>query len=121
MLTAGLGRDVVAGGSGADLFAFHDGDFGGSTTSTADRILDFNAAQGDRIHLGSVDAKSGTPANDAFSFIGAASFSGMAGQLRTFQHAGDTFFAGDLNGDSSADFMVRVVGSHTLTAGNFVL
>ena len=45
----------------------------------------------------------------------------MAGQLRNFQQAGDTFFAGDLNGDSSADFMVRVVGLHTLTAGNFVL
>ena len=42
-------------------------------------------------------------------------------QLRYFQQAGDTFFAGDLNGDSTADFMVRVVGLHTLTAGNFVL
>jgi len=122
MLIGGAGRDIFNGGSGADLFNFQAvADFGGATTSTADRILDFNAAEGDRIHLGAVDAKTGTPANDAFSFIGTAAFGGMAGQLRYFQQAGDTFFAGDTNGDSAADFMVRVVGTHTLTAGNFVL
>ena len=40
----------------------------------------------------------------------------MAGQRRYFQQASDTFFAGDLDGDSTADFTVRVVGIHTLAA-----
>ena len=112
----------MTGGLGADLLIFQTvADFGGNTTSTADRILDFSAAESDRFHLSAIDANANTAANDAFSFIGTAAFSSAAGQLRTFQQAGDTFFAGDLNGDSSADFMVRVVGSHTLTAGNFVL
>jgi len=112
----------MTGGLGADLFHFQTvADFGGNTTSTADRILDFSAAQGDRFHLSAIDANANTAANDAFSFIGTASFSGAAGQLRYFQQSGDTFFAGNTNGDSGADFMVRVVGTHTLTAGNFVL
>ena len=121
-LIGGAGRDIMTGGLGTDLFVFQTvADFGGNTTSTADRILDFSAAGGDRFHLSSIDANTNTAANDAFAFIGTAAFSGVAGQLRTFQQSGDTFFAGDLNGDSTSDFMVRVVGSHTLTAGNFVL
>jgi len=121
-LIGGAGRDVATGGLGADLFTFQTvADFGGSTTSTADRILDFSAAQADRFHLSAVDANANTAANEAFGFIGTAAFSGAAGQLRYFQQAGDTFFAGDTNGDRAADFMVRVVGLHTLTAGNFVL
>ena len=115
-------RDIMTGGLGADLLIFQTvADFGGNTTSTADCFLDFGAAQGNRLHLSAIDADANTAASDEFTFIGTAAFSGVAGQLRYFQQAGDTFFAGDLNGDSSADFMVRVVGSHTLTAGNFVL
>ena len=112
----------MTGGLGADLLIFQTvADFGGNTTSTADCFLDFGAAQGNRLHLSAIDANANTAANDEFTFIGTAAFSGVAGQLRYFQQAGDTFFAGDLNGDSSADFMVHVVGLHTLTAGNFVL
>ena len=103
----------MTGGLGADLFTFQTvADFGGNTTSTGDRILDFSAAESDLFDLSAVDA---------FTFIGTADFSGVAGQLRTFQQAGDTYFAGDLTGNSTADFMVRVDGLHILTAGNFAL
>ena len=43
---------------------FREGDFGGATASTGDRIEDF--ALGDRISLSPVDANTGAAGNQAF-------------------------------------------------------
>ena len=119
----GADRDVLYGNAGADTFAFRDGDFGGATTSTADRIADFSQADGDRIRLSYVDANSanGNATNEAFHFIGTNVFSHNAGELRYQEISGDTYVSGDTNGDGVADFMIRLDGSHALTASDFVL
>jgi len=49
---------------------------------TADRMLDFSAAQADRFHLSAIDANTGTAANEAFSFIANTAFSGAAQEMR---------------------------------------
>ena len=120
VLTGGIGTDVVTGGAGADQFLFDDGHMLNSI-ATADRITDFTAAQLDRIDLLQIDADSSTGADDSFTFIDTAAFSGVAGQLRTFTNAGNTFIAGDVNGDGVGDFLIRLDGIVTLNAGNFVL
>ena len=48
----------------------------------ADRITDFSHAQADRIDLSAIDASTGAAGDQAFSFIGAGLYTGVAGQLR---------------------------------------
>ena len=119
-LRGGTGTDDLDGGLGADRFIFDDGEFGGTSRSTADYIADFYRSEGDRIDLALVDARTGG-VDDAFTFIGTASFSGSAGQLRYFRSDGDTFVAGDVNGDRVADFLILVEGTHALVETDFVL
>ena len=122
-LQGGAGRDTMSGGGGADRFAFGSGDFSGATPSTADRILDFSHAQGDRIDLKLVDANStnGSSTNEAFSWTGTDSFHQKPGELRYQQINGNTYIFGDVNGDGSADFCIQLGGLHALGAGDFLL
>jgi serralysin len=97
-LNGGAGNDVLTGGQHNDVFAFTE--IGGN-----DRIRDFRHGA-DKIDLSAIDAVAGGGDN-AFSFIGASAFSGVAGQLRAFTASGNTFIAGDVNGDGIADFTIQ--------------
>ena len=76
--------------------------------------MDF--ASGDRIDLTGMEAETGT----AFNFIQAAAFSGTAGEVRQFSSGGSTYLAGDVDGNSTEDFQIRLTGAHTLTDASFV-
>ena len=113
------GVDHLFGGADADRFFFIAGETG-TTLATADRIRDFSRGQGDRIDLTGFDAVAGG-ADDAFRFIGSGAFTGSAGELRAAVSAGQTLVSGDTDGDGVADFLIRLDGVHTLTAGDFIL
>ena len=113
--------DRFYGGAGADTFLFRDGDFAGKTSSTADRIHDFNQSEGDKVDLSNVDANTLLASDQDFSFIGSSGFGHHAGELRTYQSAGVTYLAGDTNGDGTADFVIRIDGLHAITAADLVL
>jgi Ca2+-binding RTX toxin-like protein len=121
VISGGAGKDLLTGGTGADRFAY------ASTTESvvganADRIADFSHAQGDRIDLSLIDANTGAPGDQAFSFIGAGLYTGVAGQLRAAVTApGVTTIAGDVNGDSVSDFHIQLTGALALVAADFVL
>ena len=55
--------------------------------------------------------------NNTFVFIGEAEFSNTAGQLRFTEG----LLAGDINGDGTADFEIRLTGVATLSAANILL
>ena len=121
-LIGGTGRDSLTGGKGSDTFVFDDPDFGGRTTTSADRIVDFSRAEGDRIDLKLVDANAANGATDnAFTFIGTKAFSKVPGELRYAQSSGNTYVSGDTDGNGTADFMIRLDGLHTLVSTDFVL
>jgi serralysin len=114
------GKDTLSGGAGADRFyyvALTDSVVG----ANADLITDFSHAQSDRIDLAGIDASTAVAGNQAFTFIGAAAFSGVAGQLRYASSGGVTTVAGDVNGDSVSDFHIQLTGTIALVAGDFVL
>ena len=120
-LRGGSGRDVMTGGDDGDRYIFDDGDFGGKTGLTADRITDFSQAQGDKINLAPTDANTTLDGDQAFTFIGTGAFTHTAGELRYQQSGSDTYVLGDQNGDSLVDFAIKVDGLVAFTAGDFIL
>ena len=121
VITGARGADDLQGGGGADTFVFDDPDFGGFGASICDRIIDFSRTEGDIIDLGLVDANVALSADQAFAFLGTASFTGTAGELRYQQAGGNTYVYGDTDGDGAADFMIRLDGAHTPVGGDFIL
>jgi serralysin len=114
ILRGGFGPDEMFGGTGSDRFMF--GLVWESTAWIPDRIGDFSSAEFDLIDLAAIDANTLVGGNQAFNYIGAAAFSGLAGELR---YAGG-ILDGDVNGDALSDFRVQV-GVAALAVADFVL
>jgi serralysin len=114
VLIGGAGRDVLTGGTGRDVFRFV------SPTETAtgthrDTIRDFELNV-DRIDLSAIDASVLSAGNNAFRFIGAAQFSGAAGELRY----ADGIISGNIDRDLAAELQIQVDVS-LLSANSFLL
>jgi Ca2+-binding RTX toxin-like protein len=118
LLVGGSGGDTLEGGAGADIFRI--GGYETGLGSDADTILDFEVGV-DSIDLSGWDPDIWTPGDQAFSFIGTLAFSSTAGELRYSSVGSDTLIEGDMNGDGTADFEILLIGSHVLTASDFVL
>lgn len=119
VLRGGTGFDVLLGGAGNDKFDW-DSIAESGLGATRDQVLDFTSGK-DRLDLTGIDARAGTSANDAFTFIGTSAFSGVAGELR-YELAngtgGDfTLVQVDVNGDGAADFEIALVGHTTALQG----
>jgi serralysin len=120
LIVGGSGIDLLTGGLGADRFMFNPGHLGGGLSVT-DRIRDFSQAQGDTIDLHYMDADSSAAGIQAFAWIGAAAFSGIAGELRSEIVGRTTTVDGDTDGDGAADFALWLTGQVGLNAWDFVL
>ncbi len=117
-LIGGAGTDTLTGGRGkgmSDTFIFRSAAEAG-IGKARDVITDFRHGD-DRIDIARIDADSTTPGNQAFTFIGAAGFSGEAGQLRS---AGSVV-SGDIDGDGAADFQIGNTRADILTEIDFIL
>lgn len=106
------GDDILTGGAGLDEFRFFQ-------NSGNDEITDFVSGS-DKIHLTEIDANTGLAGNQAFTFIGNAAFSNVAGQLRTYSQGGDNYIAGDTNGDGTADFTINVNSANVVVTDFFL-
>ena len=118
-LVGGLGNDILKGGDGADRFVFNEPS--DSASGTADLVFDFNAFDGDKIDVSTIDANSWTLEDDAFAFIGDNAFSGTAGEMRFADGSYYSVLEGDLNGDGEADFGFGLLGVGAITAEDIIL
>ena len=135
-LSGGKGADKVMGGAGSDKITGGDAQdqlYGGTDTardvfifaavndsdtgSTRDKIIDFTSGIDD-IDLKQIDANTATSANDSFAFAGAKP---AAHSIWAKPSGSDVIVYGDVNGDKTADFSIRVVGLSALEAGDFIL
>ncbi|WP_199229397.1 M10 family metallopeptidase C-terminal domain-containing protein, partial [Azospirillum sp. TSO22-1] len=116
-LRGGLGADSLYGGTGADVFVYASLQDSGTD---ADAIRDFSLTELDRIDLSAIDANALTADNDAFSYIGTAAFTGVAGQLRC-EVGTNTWIRADVNGDGVSDLNIMLAGAYTLSASTFTL
>lgn len=125
ILIGGLGTDKMGGGFGSDKFVFELRTEAG-LGARADTILDF-ARGWDKIDLAGMDAKEGVFGDQSFKFLGKAGAFSDVGQLRfwTYDVAGTandyTLVSGNVVGDKTADFSIRLAGLHSLQATDFVL
>lgn len=119
-LSGGAGKDTLIGGAGKDTFEFSGTDALGAG-ATADRIVDFRRGD-DRIDVQFIDANEATATDEAFTYIGAARFSG-AGQIRAIQNGADTLIEFNTNvlGGSEGQLFLSNFTAATLTGADFVL
>jgi hypothetical protein len=115
----GGGLDSVTGGGGLDVFRFLPAAIG-LAAANATTMEDFSRTLGEVLDLSAIDAVAGG-ADNAFSFINTAAFSGVAGQLRWQSEGAVQRVQGDVNGDRIADLTLLVRAAGPLDAGWFVL
>ncbi|MDB5472616.1 MAG: hypothetical protein JWR84_4176 [Caulobacter sp.] len=111
ILIGGLGKDTLTGGLGKDSFNYTL--TSESAAGAADRILDFNASQGDKLSVKGVDADVNLAGDQAFAFV--AAFDHHAAQAVRAYDAGLnlTTLSFDTNGDAVADMVIELNGNVT--------
>ncbi len=119
-IDGGAGKDTMTGGADKDTFEFRFLTDFNATRATADVITDFDRAAGEKIQINLIDANTNTPGDDDFEWIAGNSFSGTAGELRFQQVGSSTFVEGDVNGDGSADLVIKLNGLVALTSNSFI-
>lgn len=108
-LHGGAGRDTLTGGADADLFVFNsvaDSQHGASR----DTITDFQVGV-DLIDLSAI--------MNGLTFIGAASYSNTAGEVR-YNSAVDRLYI-DSDGDGASEFSIDFDGNPALTGADLIL
>jgi Ca2+-binding RTX toxin-like protein len=119
-LIGGLGKDTLTGGVGSDLFKFISLNDSSPLPKQVDTITDFNHAQGDKIDLSDIDAKTEVEGDQAFTYIGTIAFSTDAtGQLRLDPKTGILY--GSTNADVAPEFAILLSGIKNLVPEDFVL
>ena len=118
VLNGGAGADNLTGGAGADKFSFSA--VTDSTPLNSDHVQDFVHGT-DIIDLSAIDANSSKNKDQAFGFSGPNN-QVVANSVTWFEDSGNTFVQANVNGDTTADLVIVLVGiSHNLSASDFAL
>jgi Ca2+-binding RTX toxin-like protein len=122
------GADTLWGGSGSDLFFFtgtQDSPYSGLPGDTADMIMDFDAAEGDKIHLASIAQELSPYLLETADPSTDPSFT--AGSIAVSHLYDDTYIqintidADNAEGFDAPEMVIVLAGWHDLTVDDFVL
>jgi Ca2+-binding RTX toxin-like protein len=121
-LIGGLGNDILTGGGGADTFLVRQESVYSSAvpagrTLESDTIGDYAIGQ-DIIDLSAIDAVAGGVDN-TFTLVGA--FTNQAGQMTLKFAGGTTLLSLDIDGDSKADYQLKINGNVTADTAGWLL
>ena len=118
VLNGGAHADNLTGGAGADKFSLSA--VTDSTSLNSDHVQDFVHGT-DIIDFSAIDANLSKKGDQAFGFSGSNN-KAVANSVTWFESSGHTIVQGDVNGDTTADLVITLVGiNHNLTASDFVL
>jgi Ca2+-binding RTX toxin-like protein len=121
ILDGGTGTDFLAGGTGGDKFVWASVEDTSVDANAADVLDDFDYAEGDRIDLSLIDADVYAAGNQAFTFIGAAPFSGTPGEINYVEVDGNTVIQLQTGTSADVEAVIRFNGSFAPEASWFVL
>ena len=119
-LSGGLGADILTGGAGADTFMYFSTSESEPSGLWGDSITDFSFLEGDRIDVQAIDAVLMTAADEAFAFIGSATFSN-SGQIRSFLNGFLRTIEFNIDSGLEADMVIQVTASSSANSSWFIL
>jgi hypothetical protein len=120
-IRGGQDADLLAGGAGSDRFTYWFTAQSGVLADTRDLITDFVHLE-DRIDVHHIDAGAVSASDDAFTFIGTASFT-AEGKIRAVQAGDFTILEFNTEGSDTAEMTIVLAGvtASILTAQDFIL
>jgi len=118
VIIGGTGNDLLRGGLGADSFRVL-GESMRRPILENDQIFDFSTAEGDILDLSAIDANSLLAGEQAFSLVSV--FSKQAGQMTMSFSGGVTLIRLDVNGDTKADYQLKINGDVTGDSAGWML
>lgn len=119
VIDGGGGLDCITGGLGRDVFLFFDTALSAMVTVTDfTRIVDGDI---EKFDVSGIDADRLIAGDQSFRFIRNNVFGDTAGELRLEQQGTDVLIEGDVDGASTADFSLLVLGQTEALKGWFVL
>jgi len=126
-IIGGAGRNVLTGGLDNDFFKFTAMNEMPLSEANTDLISDCKRGQ-DKIDLSTIDASTVLTTDDAFIFRGSKEFKeNNAGEInfKKFDNKGTangyTLVYIDTDTDRAAEGVIKVMGLHNFTAGDFIL
>lgn len=120
-IIGGIDVDTLYGEAGKDYFTFI---LNYSTAAATDVIMDFSQGKFHQINVSAIDTNTVLAGDQVFDFLsvnGTAFTGGGIAELRWFTSGTDTFVEADIGDGGTAEVYVRLVGSYSLLAADFIL
>jgi Ca2+-binding RTX toxin-like protein len=114
------GKDWLSGGQDADVFRWQSISAIGPALDRADVVRDFSQRAHDRLDLALIDANSLRDGNQSFSFVGKGGFT-AAGQVRYEVAGSEARVLLNTDADLDTEGIIRLLGTRSLKAGDFLL